>query len=148
MSKKISTWGQAIKSVTTKMLVKVTELIMNRFHNLFERFFEVEAELQIPHCTSVHNVEENLWLSHGLWNCEFTFILRFSLWYAQRLKEPLSLVFDPVKLAKQSIFIILAQIFKQSVKNKSPVKEHSESTQRQISEHSEHQNKSHYNRSL
>ena len=35
MSKKISTWGQTIKSVTTKMLVKVRKLIMNWFHNLF-----------------------------------------------------------------------------------------------------------------
>ena len=46
---------------------------------------------------------------------------------------------------EQSIFIILAQIFKQSVRNKSAVSEHSESTQRAISEH---QNKSQYRRSL
>ena len=71
---------------------------------------------------------------------------------------------------KQSIFIILAQIFKQSVRNKSTVNEHSKSNQRTlrehsestkralrenleskqtaISEHSEHQNKSQYSRSL
>ena len=57
----------------------------------------------------------------------------------------------------QSIFIILAQIFKQSVRNKSAVSEHSESTQRAlreqsdqraIREHSEHQNKSQYSQSL
>ena len=33
---------------------------------------------------------------------------------------------------EQSIFIILAQIFKQSVRNKSAVSEHSESTQRAL----------------
>ena len=60
---------------------------------------------------------------------------------------------------EQSIFTILAQIFKQSVRNKSALKEHSkstlralwehyESTQTAIREHSEHQNKSQYNRSL
>ena len=60
---------------------------------------------------------------------------------------------------EQSKFIILAQIFKQSVRNKSAVSEHfvstqraireqSESNQRAISEHSEHQNKSQYSRSL
>ena len=38
---------------------------------------------------------------------------------------------------EQSIFIILAQIFKQSVRNKSAVSEHSESNQRAIREHSE-----------
>ena len=38
---------------------------------------------------------------------------------------------------EQSIFIILAQIFKQSVRNKSAVSEHSESTQRAIREQSE-----------
>ena len=38
---------------------------------------------------------------------------------------------------EQSIFIILAQIFKQSVRNKSAVREHSESTQRALREHSE-----------
>ena len=38
---------------------------------------------------------------------------------------------------EQSIFIILAQIFKQSVRNKSAVSEHSESNQRNIREHSE-----------
>ena len=40
-------------------------------------------------------------------------------------------------LREQSIFIILAQIFKESVRNKSAVREHSESTQRAIREHSE-----------
>ena len=49
---------------------------------------------------------------------------------------------------EHSIFIILTQIFKQSVRNKSAVSEHSESTQRAIREHSEHQNKSQYSRSL
>ena len=38
---------------------------------------------------------------------------------------------------EQSIFIILAQIFKHSVRNKSAVREHSESTQRAIREQSE-----------
>ena len=38
---------------------------------------------------------------------------------------------------EQLIFIILSQIFKQSVRNKSAVSEHSESTQRAIREHSE-----------
>ena len=38
---------------------------------------------------------------------------------------------------EQSIFIILAQIFKQSVRNKSAVSEHSVSTQRALREHSE-----------
>ena len=46
---------------------------------------------------------------------------------------------------EQQIFIILAQIFKQSVRNKSAVIEHSESNQRAISEH---HNKSQYRRSL
>ena len=38
---------------------------------------------------------------------------------------------------EQSKFIILAQIFKQSVRNKSAVRVHSESTQRALREHSE-----------
>ena len=38
---------------------------------------------------------------------------------------------------EQSIFIILAQIFKQSVRNKSTVNEHSKSIQRALREHSE-----------
>ena len=37
---------------------------------------------------------------------------------------------------EQSIFIILAQIFKQSVRNKSALSEHSESDQRALREHS------------
>ena len=60
---------------------------------------------------------------------------------------------------EQSIFIILAQIFKQSVRNKSAVSEHSESTQKALRKHSEstqkalreqseHQNKSQYSRSI
>ena len=47
---------------------------------------------------------------------------------------------------EQSIFIFLAQIFKQLVRNQSAVSEHSESNQRAINEHSEHQNKSQYSR--
>ena len=38
---------------------------------------------------------------------------------------------------EQSIFIVLAQIFKQSVRNKSAVSEHSVSPQRALREHSE-----------
>ena len=40
---------------------------------------------------------------------------------------------------EQSIFIILAQIFKQTVRNKSAVSERSESTQSVVREQSEHQ---------
>ena len=44
----------------------------------------------------------------------------------------------PVQVClEQSIFIILAQIFKQSVRNKSALSEHSESNQRGIREQSE-----------
>ena len=44
----------------------------------------------------------------------------------------------PVQVClEQSIFIILAQIFKQSVRNKSAVIEHSESTKWEIREQSE-----------
>ena len=38
---------------------------------------------------------------------------------------------------EQSIFIILAQIFKQSVRNKLAVSEHTESTQRSLTDHLE-----------
>ena len=49
---------------------------------------------------------------------------------------------------EQSIFINLAQIFKQSVRNKSAVSVHSESTQWALRGHAEHQNKSQFSWSL
>ena len=59
-------------------------------------------------------------------------------WLRQELKKSQSPSVRPFQTClEQSIFIILAQIFKQSVRNRSAVSEHSESDQGAIRENSE-----------
>ena len=110
------------------------------FKLLEEASFKTWGCLKICRCYSYYRPKDPKTI--------YTFLVQTQLhtkrcfWLREELKKCLcSLVRSSVRSVQtcleQSILIILAQIFKQSVRNKSAVSEHSENTQRALRERSE-----------